>query len=91
MGVDFYACDWCGETFPDCGDYVSCDCGRMWCSDECAENEGYREEQAGRCDYKRSCKFCRKEDVVDEKLLNHCLQRLGISREEAVANYFGRG
>ena len=27
MGVDFYSCHYCEETFPDCGSYVSCECG----------------------------------------------------------------
>ena len=35
MGVEFYTCDNCGTTFPDCGEYVSC---------ECAEEDGYVRE-----------------------------------------------
>lgn len=27
MGVDFYSCDNCGETFPDCGTYIHCEHG----------------------------------------------------------------
>lgn len=27
--------------FPDCSDYVYCDCGNDWCSDECAEEDGF--------------------------------------------------
>lgn len=42
MSVDYYACDNCGDTFPDCGTYVSCECGRNWCCDECAEDQGYQ-------------------------------------------------
>lgn len=38
MGVDFYACANCEETFPDCGDYVSCEqCYRHYCCSECAD------------------------------------------------------
>lgn len=45
MGVDFYTCHSCEDTFPDFGDYVTCEsCGTHWCSDECAEEEGYIEE-----------------------------------------------
>jgi len=96
MGVDFYACDWCGETFPDCGDFVSCGgCGKMWCSDECAEKDGFQrpdEDDLEEDPYaESSCKFCRDEDVADGELLKHCLLMLDISREDAVANYFGRG
>ena len=42
MGVDFLVCNYCEETFPDCGHFVSCEgCGTHWCSDECAEEDGY--------------------------------------------------
>lgn len=42
MGVDFLVCEHCGEAFPDCGHYVSCQsCGTHWCSDECAAEDGY--------------------------------------------------
>lgn len=42
MGVEFYTCDNCGTTFPDCGEYVSCEtCWTKWCCDECAEEDGY--------------------------------------------------
>jgi len=95
MGVDWYGCIKCGETFPDCGDYVSCDCGNMWCSDECAEADGFQrpdEDEIEEDPYaESSCKFCREEDVEDEVLLKHCLLMLDISRDDAVANYFGRG
>lgn len=29
MGVDYYACEHCGETFPDCGEYMRCERGHM--------------------------------------------------------------
>lgn len=46
MSVDFYPCSRCEETYRDCGCYVRCDesaggCGRAWCSDFCAEQDGY--------------------------------------------------
>ena len=45
MSVDFYICKSCEKTFADCGDYVSCEkCGNVWCSDECAKKDGYREQ-----------------------------------------------
>lgn len=37
MGVDWYSCRNCGDTFPDCGDFVSCECGEHWCDYDCAE------------------------------------------------------
>jgi hypothetical protein len=45
MGVDFYSCKNCGNTFSDCGRYVSCECGKRWCSDECAEEDGYKKNK----------------------------------------------
>jgi len=41
MSVDFFDCDVCGRSICDCGDYVSCECGKNWCSEECAESDGY--------------------------------------------------
>ena len=93
MGVDYFSCVRCGETFPDCGDYVSCYCWGVWCSDEYAEKDGFMRpnEDADDSNEESSCKFCREEDVADDALLKHCLKMLDISREDAVANYFGRG
>lgn len=42
MGIEFYTCNYCGETFSDYGDFVECEsCGTKWCDDECAESDGY--------------------------------------------------
>jgi hypothetical protein len=90
MGVDFYPCNNCGETFPDCGDYTSCECGVHWCSDECAEAEGYRREEDGftpngsEWEQETSCQFCREEDFEDFALLKTALELLGKSREELI-------
>lgn len=47
MSVDYYICNRCNEIYDDCRYFVTCDedaggCGRHWCSDECAEKDGYR-------------------------------------------------
>lgn len=44
MSIDYFTCKHCGEAFPDCNYYVSCDCGNCWCSDECAIEDGYIDE-----------------------------------------------
>ena len=44
MGVDFLTCHFCGRTFADCGDYESCECGEHWCSLDCANEDGLKEE-----------------------------------------------
>ena len=60
MGVDFYTCNRCGETFPDCGPYVSCEgCGTVWCCDECAEEDGFVAE------------YCKKYDVYGYEDMNN--------------------
>lgn len=61
MGVDWYSCKSCEDTFCDCGDYVSCECGEHWCSDECAEADGYKRE---------SCKL--RYDVDDNECESSC-------------------
>lgn len=49
MSVDFLVCNNCWDTFADCGDYVTCEgCGTVWCSNECAEEEGYMKEHCSK-------------------------------------------
>lgn len=44
MSVDYYVCDSCGSTYCDCGYYVECECGKSWCSDDCASDDDYKRE-----------------------------------------------
>jgi len=67
MGIDYIACNNCGRTFPDCGSYIICEnCSTEWCSDECAEEDGYIPEH------------CSKYPELDERYLmdeyreDHC-------------------
>ncbi|MGG2024178.1 hypothetical protein AB1282_00515 [Gottfriedia sp. S16(2024)] len=93
MGVDFYACNNCGDTFPDCGDFTGCECGTRWCCDECAETEGYRHEEDGytppgsEWEQETSCNFCRNEDFEDYDLLTFAIGKLGLSREDLIKLY----
>ena len=49
MSIDYLVCSGCGDTFPDCGYHVSCEqCGTKWCSDECAELDGYMKEHCSK-------------------------------------------
>lgn len=85
MSVDYYSCNYCGETFPDCGDYVSCEgCGNCWCSEECAEEQGFRIDVDNDEEYSTSCNFCRGEDYEDYELLEKALELLKISREDLI-------
>ena len=86
MGVDFYPCNYCGETFCDCGDFERCECGVKWCSLECAEKEGYTTEIKGKWG-EGSCNFCREEDFEDSILLDFALSLLEESRMELIEQY----
>lgn len=67
MSVDYYVCNYCGETFSDCGSYVSCEeCCTRWCSDECAELDGYI---AGHC---KKYDVYGYSDLDDERRVRDC-------------------
>ena len=86
MGVDFFSCDYCGESICDAGDYERCneDCYRRWCDRRCAEKDGYQyDEESG--DY--TCKYCRNEEIEDEVLVEYLLKRSGLSRKDAVKEF----
>ena len=80
MGVDFYVCRACDETFPDCGAYVCCEgCGHLYCGDECADIDGDGQEQ--------TCVDCRGDLDTDDNLLALALEKLGMTREQLTAEY----
>lgn len=97
MGVDWLSCKNCGNTFPDCGDFVGCECGEHWCCDDCAEAEGFRYEEDGftppnsKWEQETSCDFCREEDFEDYELLCYALKKLNMSREELIEDYKKNG
>lgn len=98
MGIDYYSCEYCGDSFPDVGIYVSCECGRCWCSISCAKQEGHKaseilDEDGDFEDYdydNSSCKYCREEDFEDHQLLHHAQELLGVSREQLIESYKGK-
>jgi hypothetical protein len=82
MGVEFFSCAVCGESVCDSGPYERCECGRKWCGKRiCLDTDGFENDDF------RSCKFCRDEDVEDVRLLEYCLGRLGMTREQAIGDY----
>ncbi|AXQ67023.1 hypothetical protein HOBO_7 [Bacillus phage Hobo] len=93
MSSDMGVCNFCEETFSRCGEFVGCECGKSWCSESCAEADGYQEEEEGytppgsnwRQD--TSCDYCRKEDHDDDTLLEYALELLGMTRYELVDKY----
>jgi hypothetical protein len=100
MGVDFLVCNYCGDTFPDCGYYVSCrGCSdfhwiaRNWCCKECAKADGYKKEEYEIDDAtveEISCKYCRKEDVEDSVLFDFLLRHFKLTRKKALKMYLGK-
>ena len=87
MGVDWYTCNHCGDTFPDCGSYYTCDnCWTHWDDLKCAEADGaqWNEEE----DTIVSCKFCRQEDATDSELVNYMLKHFKVTREEMVKEFY---
>lgn len=83
MGVDWLTCRNCEDTFSDCGHFVGCDCGNKWCTDDCAEADGYKTESCklgydtedNECE--KSCYNC---DEFLEKSCKYC-------REEDFEDY----
>ena len=69
-------CDHCGKVFFDYHGSNWCDCGAKWCSETCAELDGYEKENFG-----SSCNYCRGEDFEDSELLEFVVSTLGVSRE----------
>lgn len=82
MGVEFFSCCACEETYPDCGYYFSCDCGQSYCGNMCGE---WKIDEKGN----NTCKICRKEYQVEWVLLNFLLEKFNLSREEITKMYFG--
>lgn len=83
MGVDFFACENCGETICDAGDFFRCECGAKFCSDECGarqqngfidnEDEGYvdNEDEDEEEEAKTTCVFCRFNISMEEAIKIH--------------------
>ena len=92
MGVDFYACDICHDTFPDCGDYVSCECGGKFCSNDCASMDYAVYDDNGECiegeDGEGNCVLCRGEAATDYDLIEFLLEKCSLTREQAVEELF---
>lgn len=73
MSVDFLVCKNCGETFCDCGDYVGCECGEHWCSEEYAEADGYKRE------------YCKLGCNKDNDKMDNCVKKEEYDKDEYVS------
>ncbi len=82
MGVDFYACDRCHETFPDCGPYAICnECSNRLCDYCMNELKIYNHSMD------EECPFCRKDVLTDLDLLNYALNKLNLTKEQLEEEY----
>ena len=84
MGIDYYPCGFCNETFPDCGIYGHCKCEDMLCQ-YCWEKfrKKYGEEKND--DYgivSLQCDTCSLEKPSDSDLLGYALWKFGSNRED---------
>jgi len=97
MGVDFYSCKECGETFPDCGEYFTCKgCYKHFCDGKCAGAKPLTAEfkdscecgdfDAGECSCEL-CSYCLGEKVTDADLLKYALKSLKLTRDELAAKF----
>lgn len=86
MGVDFFPCDFCGESICDCGSYITCNdkCYRRWCDKECAKNDGYIRDLEDDDENNVSCGYCRNELFTDWKILDYVLEKFNLDKEEIV-------
>lgn len=47
----YFLCDYCSDYMCDDDDYITCDCGKRWCSIRCARYEGYiNKKKSSSCD-----------------------------------------
>ncbi len=97
MGVDFFACDNCGATFPDCGPHARCEsCNQKLCPG-CMKEHGVRSVMADldfdgddSDDEYSQCPFCDFTIASNATLLECALADLGVTKEEFIARLQGK-
>lgn len=86
MGVDYYSCSNCSETFPDCGYYGNCKCENILCG-PCFKEFKLKYGTEETYDYGEVSKFCDDcslENPSDNKILNYLLKSLNKTKESVV-------
>ena len=56
MDISFL-CDFCSDYILADDDYITCDCGKKWCSTRCAKYHGYVNRKTS-----SYCNFCLRDD-----------------------------
>jgi hypothetical protein len=88
MGISFYSCAACGCGFSDYShdEYTRCEyCDAVFCSHKCA-NTQYRTDDPDEREEPECC-LCRKINASDAVLLQFCLKKLNLTREQALAEW----
>lgn len=85
MGVEYFACTYCGEVFDDCNQGYWCDCREQYCSKECADGKEISHSEKFN---KITCRICRQEYQSDYVLLEFLLEKCLLSREGATKMYW---
>src|ERR1700712_889579 len=91
MGVSFYPCASCNQTFTTSGDFHSCDsCGLMFCVN-CFDDEGFKWLDEDTKQYEeaklKACPICSQRIVTDSDLLKFVLKKLDMTRAKAEAEF----
>lgn len=84
MSIGYYVCNYCGETFPDVVDFELCDCGKVWCSAECAENDGHTEEYDSENGEVHKCDYCRKEKFTPEEVMRGLMDAFNLNDDDVL-------
>ena len=99
MGVDYYACDCCGDALYE--EYVSdCNsCGVYLCVDCLVDKDGVSKD--GRYTYpfsgddgeidSKHCPYCEGSEIKESEFISFLLKNLGKSREEMEEEFRNRG
>jgi len=85
MGVDWYPCSICNETFPDCGDYSQCICEDQLCT-RCGKKMIAKYGSIQTEDYGFCCNGCDNCQLPSEtQILQFALELLGKTQEQVVS------
>jgi hypothetical protein len=82
MSIDYYPCDACGDTFPDCGHYGNCACEKMYCGDcfdEFCKKYGTKDDEWYGT-VSKQCPDCSLDEISNSRLLSFLLKKHGWDR-----------
>jgi len=84
MGSEQFVCDGCGdaEEVIGCESWYCNKCGKSWCSQECADEDGLERDEDNYGN--DSCKYCRKEKFTDDQILKYALKKLKTTKAKIV-------